>query len=91
MSRGVSREAVLEMKERFYRLCRAPNSLPETQGRRVEAHFLLGISIKEITEADGTGERNIRKSIYRGLTSMKKHLKTLRSRGPKRPQSEVGM
>lgn len=39
------------MKERFCRLCCAINSLPETQGRRVEAHFLLGKSIKEIPNA----------------------------------------
>lgn len=80
-----SPEAVLEMKERFCRLCRALNSLPETQGRRVEAHFLLGMSIKEIAEADGTGERNIRKSIYRGLVSMKKFLKDFEKQGAETP------
>ena len=64
-------DAVLAMKTRHCRLCRALNSLSETQGRRIEAHYLLGMSITEIAAADGTGERNIRKSISRGLASMK--------------------
>lgn len=66
-----SPEAVLEMKERYCRLCRALNSLPEKQGKRIEAHYILGMSIQEIAEAEGVGERNIRKSISRGLTAMK--------------------
>jgi len=53
--------AVLVMKERHYRLCCALNSLPEIQGRRVEAHFLFGKSIKEISDGECTGERNVRK------------------------------
>ena len=63
--------AVFEMSERFCRLCRALNSLPATQGRRIEAHYILGVSVKDVAATDGTGERNIRKSISRGLVSMK--------------------
>lgn len=70
-----SSKAVLEMKEWFCRLCCALNSLPETQGRRVEVHFLLGKSIKEIAEVDCTGERNIRKyrrvAEYIGVNTLK--------------------
>jgi RNA polymerase sigma-70 factor (ECF subfamily) len=39
---------VVEMAEQHCRLCRALNSLPETQGRRVAAHYILGMSRKEI-------------------------------------------
>jgi len=64
-------EAIIEMVERHCGLCRALNSLPEIQGRRIEAHYILGKSIKEIAAAEGTGERNVRKAIYRGLAAMK--------------------
>ncbi|MDR1072816.1 MAG: sigma-70 family RNA polymerase sigma factor [Treponema sp.] len=63
-------EVVLLM-ERHCRLCRALNSLPEIQGRRIEAHYLLGKSIKEIAEAEEAGERAVRKSIACGLAAMK--------------------
>ena len=68
-------EAVFDMMEQHCGLCRALNSLPEIQGRRVEAHYLLGASIQEIAEAEGTGERRIRKSIGLGLEGLKKYLK----------------
>lgn len=63
--------------ERHCRLCRALNELPELQGRRVEAHYLLGKSVREIAEEEGVGERNVRKSIQRGLEGMKKFLRKL--------------
>ena len=65
---------VLEMKERFCSLCRALNSLPEIQGRRVEAHYLLGMSRKEIAAAEGVSESSVNESIDRGLRAMKKYL-----------------
>jgi RNA polymerase sigma-70 factor (ECF subfamily) len=64
--------AVLEKKEQFCRLCRAINSLPETQGRRVEAYFMLRKSRKEIAEAEGVSESAVNESIDRGLKAMKK-------------------
>jgi len=74
-------ETVFEIKEQFCRLCRALNSLPEIQGKRIEARYILGKSITEISEAEGTGERNVRKSINRGLDSMKKYLNCVDSHG----------
>ena len=65
-------EAVFEMMDRHCRLCCALNSLPEIQGRRVEAHFLLGMSRKEIAEAEGVSESSVNESIDRGLRTMKK-------------------
>ena len=73
----LSPEAVLDLMERHCRLCRALNELPEIQGRRVEAHYLLGKSVREIAEEEGVGERNVRKSIQRGLEGMKKFLRKL--------------
>ena len=73
----LSPEAVLDLMERHCRLCRALNELPELQGRRVEAHYLLGKRVQEIAKEEGVGERNVRKSIQRGLEGMKKFLKKL--------------
>lgn len=73
----LSPEVVLDLMERHCRLCRALNELPELQGRRVEAHYLLGKSVQEIAKEEGVGERNVRKSIQRGLEGMKKFLKKL--------------
>lgn len=73
----LSPEAVLDLMERHCRLCRALNELPELQGRRVEAHYLLGKSVQEIAKEEGVGKRNVRKSIQRGLEGMKKFLKKL--------------
>ena len=71
---------VLKMEQKC-RLCRALNSLPGIQGRRVEVHYLLGKSIKEISVIDGANERNVRKSINRGLNSMKIFLKNFYEQG----------
>ena len=60
--------------ERHCRLCRALNSLPDTQGRRIEAYYILGMSQREIAKAEGVNERNVRLSIKKGLAAMKKYL-----------------
>ena len=67
-------DEVLEMQERYCRLCHALNSLSEIQGRRIEAHFLLGMSRKEIAEAEGVCENSVNVAIKRGLVAMKKYL-----------------
>ena len=67
-----SPQELVERMERFYHLWNALNSLPEIQGRRIDAHIILGISIKEIAEADGVHEESVRQSIKRGLERMKK-------------------
>ena len=65
-------QELLERMETFLRLWNALNSLPEIQGRRIDAHIILGKSIKEIAEAEGVHEESIRQSIKRGLERMKK-------------------
>ena len=67
-----SPQELMDRKELFFRLWNALNSLPEIQGRRIDAHIILGISIKEIAEADGVHEESVRQSIKRGLERMKK-------------------
>lgn len=66
---------VMEYKRRFCQLCRALNSLPETQGKRIEAHYILGMSITEIAHAEGVGVGRVSKSISAGLRNMEKYLK----------------
>jgi len=41
--------------------------MPVVQGRRIEAHLLLGMSITDITKADGVKKSSICGSIERGL------------------------
>ena len=65
-------QELLERMEMFCRLWNALNSLPEIQGRRIDAHIILGKSIKEIAEAEGVHEESVRQSIKRGLERMKK-------------------
>ena len=71
----LSPHEVYELKLRMCRLCRALNSLPETQGRRIDAHFMLGMSYQTIAEAEGVNESAVRAAIKRGLRDMKKCMK----------------
>lgn len=70
-----SAQELLERKERFMRLCHALNSLPETQGRRIDAHIILGKPLREIAAAEGVSVNAVSLSIKHGLESMKKYLK----------------
>lgn len=72
---SLSPEVVLDLMDQRFRLCRALNSLPEIQGRRIDAHYLLGQSQKEIAKAEGVSENAVSKSIQKGLATMRKILK----------------
>ena len=63
------------MMENHCDLCRALNSLPEIQGRRVEAYFILGKTQTEIAEAEGVTKESVNIAIMRGLAAMKKYLR----------------
>ena len=67
-------EAIFTMLENHYRLRQALSSLSEIQGRRIVAHFMLGISRKEIAQAEGVSESAITKGINRGLRTMKENI-----------------
>ena len=68
-------QELLERMELFCHLCVALNSLPETQGRRVDACVILGKSYREVAEAEGVNESSVRESVKLGLESMKRYLK----------------
>jgi RNA polymerase sigma-70 factor (ECF subfamily) len=65
---------LLDRMETYCRLCQALNSLPELQGRRIDAHFLLGISRKELATIEGVCESSVNESIRRGLRTMRNFL-----------------
>lgn len=67
-----SPKGLLECKETFCRLCRALNSLPEAQARRIDACIILGKSVKEVAEAEGVHEESVRQSIERGQERIRK-------------------
>ena len=64
-------EAIFEMMGRYCRLCYSLNSLPEIQGRRIEAYYILGKSQSEIAKDEGVTKESVSISIARGLTAMK--------------------
>jgi RNA polymerase sigma-70 factor (ECF subfamily) len=70
-----SPDAILEMKERHCRICQALNSLPEIQGRRIEARFMFGKSQAEIAADEGVTKGSVSISIARGLATMKNYFK----------------
>lgn len=74
---GLSLDAIMEYKVTICELCRALNSLPDVQGRRIDAHYILGKSYKQIAKEEGVDESAVRASVKRGLQSMKKYLKNI--------------
>ena len=70
-----SPQELVERMERFYHLWNALNSLPEIQGRRVDAHLILGKSYREIARAEGVDKSAVRHSVLRGIEAMKKYLR----------------
>jgi RNA polymerase sigma-70 factor (ECF subfamily) len=68
-------QQLLERKETFIALCHALNSLPETQGRRVEACVILGKSYREVALEEGVNESSVRESVRLGIENMRKFLK----------------
>lgn len=50
-------------------------SLPKVQGRRIYAHFFLGLSKVKIAEIEGVAQRTVGQSIDRALKNLKKILK----------------
>ena len=73
-----SPQELLERKELFYQLWNALNSLPEIQGRRVDASVILGMSYRAVARAEGVDKSTVRESVTKGLENMKKYLKNFR-------------
>ncbi len=70
-----SPQELLERKERFFHLWNALNSLPEIQGRRVDAHLILGKTYREIGHEEGVDKSAVRRSVLCGIEAMKKYLR----------------
>ena len=70
-----SPQEILDRKELFFRLWNALNSLPEVQGRRVDAHLILGKSYRQIAREQGVDKSVVRRSVKGGMAAMKKYLK----------------
>ena len=68
-------QELLERMELFSRLWNALNSLPEIQGRRVDAHLILGKSYRQIAREDGVDKSAVRCSVKCGIERMKKYLR----------------
>lgn len=68
-------QELLERMEQFCHLWNALNTLPEVQGRRVDACIILGKSYREVAKAEGVDKSAIRRSVQCGLEAMKKYLK----------------
>ena len=48
--------------------------LPDKQGKRIYAHYILGMSKSDIARAEGINEKAVRVAIEKGLKSMEKFL-----------------
>lgn len=70
-----SPQELLDRKELFFRLWNALNSLPEIQGRRVDAHLILGKSYRQIAREEGVDKSAVRCSVESGIKQMKKYLR----------------
>lgn len=68
-------QELIERMELFYYLWNALNSLPEIQGRRVEACVILGLTYREQATVESVGKSSVQESVQRGLDAMKKYLK----------------
>ena len=68
-------QELLERMEQFYYLWNALNSLPETQGRRVDACVILGKTYREVAQAEGVSKTSVQESVQSGLENMRKYLK----------------
>ena len=70
-----SPQELMDRKELFFRLWNALNSLPEIQGRRVDACVILGKSYREVAMAEGVSKTSVQESVQSGLAAMRKYLK----------------
>ena len=69
---------IYERKMTLEQLYAAMDALPDKQGRRLYAHYILGVPQTEIARAEGVGLTAVNNSIERGLRNMEKMLKNIR-------------
>ena len=68
-------QELVERIERFCALWNALNTLPEIQGRRVDACIIEDKSYREVAEAEGVSKTSVQESVKCGLENMRKYLK----------------
>ena len=76
--RAMSHCEIYERKMTMEQLYAALDALPDKQGRRLYAHYILGVPQTEIARAEGVGLTAVNNSIERGLRNMEKMLKNIR-------------
>jgi RNA polymerase sigma-70 factor (ECF subfamily) len=64
-----------ETKTRLNELYAAISKLPDKQAKRINAHYIMGLSKAEIARAEGVAEQSIGVTITRGIRKLKKFLK----------------
>ncbi len=69
-----SPERVLDMMERRCQICRVLNALP-----KIQAHYIFGISQRDIANAEGVTKGAVSISITRGLAAMKRYYEKFNS------------
>lgn len=68
---------IYERKVTAEQLHAAIDALPGKQGRRLYAHYILGVPQTEIARAEGVGITAVNNSIERGLKNMEDFLKNI--------------
>ena len=68
---------IYEHKLTMEQLYAAIDALPDKQGRRIYAHYILGVSQTEIARAEGVVKARVSESITRGLKNMEDYLKNI--------------
>ena len=72
---SLSPDEIYERKLTTEQLHAAIATLPDKQAKRIYAHFVLGMSKKEIARTEGVHEKVVRVAIARGLRNLEKILK----------------
>lgn len=72
-----SPQELYECKISMQELHAAISSLPDKQAKRIYAHFILGMTKKDIARDEGVDEKVVRVAIERGLKNLEKYLKKI--------------
>lgn len=72
-----SLDEIYERKLTAQQLHAAIADLPNKQGKRIYANYILGISKAEIARAEGVDEKAVRRAIESGLKNMEHFLKNV--------------
>ena len=72
--RPLTPEEILEDRQCREQLYAAVMSLPDKQAKRIYARYYLGMTAKEIAQAEGVDPRRVRDSICLGIKKLAKLL-----------------